>query len=241
MRRTTTTTGARRLRRSKGWLTDAEGELLFRLAGRLSARRCRRRNRLVEGQVDRVARLRRASVGRHAGLRHRSARESLEDPGATTLDDLKRNLARSGVRAWSCRSSRLHDAAATFERARRRLRGRQPPGGGRRRSRRLVSEARRRRRPRPPRRPGRELGRPARRSGRSSGSRPTGRAPHWFGPSAGGGREKPTAKRSRGPPRPGLLASGFTKTGPGGRPPPRGVSFRLTPSGPPTKKGKRLG
>src|SRR4026209_608856 len=81
----------------EGWLTDAEGELLFRLAAA-----CPPDLAVVEIGSWKG----KATVWLASGVRSSTGtlvfaidphEQSLEDPGATTLDDLKQNLSRSGV------------------------------------------------------------------------------------------------------------------------------------------------
>jgi predicted O-methyltransferase YrrM len=80
-----------------GWLTDAEGELLFRLAAACPA---------GLPVVEIGSWKGKSTVWLASGVRPSAGtlvfaidphEQSLEDPGATTLDDLKENLARSGV------------------------------------------------------------------------------------------------------------------------------------------------
>jgi len=81
----------------EGWLTDAEGELLFRLAAA-----CPPDLAVVEIGSWKG----KSTVWLASGVRSSTGtlvfaidphEQSLEDPSATTLDDLKQNLARSGV------------------------------------------------------------------------------------------------------------------------------------------------
>jgi predicted O-methyltransferase YrrM len=81
----------------EGWLTEAEGNLLFRMAAE-----CPPGMAIVEIGSWKG----KSTVWLASGVRSSAGtfvfaidphEQSLEDPGATTLEDLKRNLARSGV------------------------------------------------------------------------------------------------------------------------------------------------
>jgi predicted O-methyltransferase YrrM len=100
----------------EGWLTDAEGEFLFRLAGA-----CPPGLPVVEIGSWKG----KSTVWLASGVRPSAGtlvfaidphEQSLEDPGATTLDELRENLARSGVaRAVVPIVDESHNAARTFE------------------------------------------------------------------------------------------------------------------------------
>jgi predicted O-methyltransferase YrrM len=100
----------------EGWLSDAEGELLFRLAAA-----CPQGLPVVEIGSWKG----KSTVWLACGVRPLAGslvfaidphEQSLEDPTATTLDDLKQNLARSGVAQVVVPIvAASHAAATTFE------------------------------------------------------------------------------------------------------------------------------
>lgn len=100
----------------EGWLTDAEGELLFRLAAA-----CPPGQAVVEIGSWKG----KSTVWLASGVRPSAGtlvfaidphEQSLEDPRATTLDDLKQNLSQSGVTHLVVPIvATAHDAASTFD------------------------------------------------------------------------------------------------------------------------------
>jgi MMP 1-O-methyltransferase len=100
----------------EGWLSAAEGELLFRLA-----ESCPQGLPVVEIGSWKG----KSTVWLAAGVRPSAGtlvfaidphEQSLEDPNATTLDDLKKNLARSGVANMVVPIvSTSHEAARSFD------------------------------------------------------------------------------------------------------------------------------
>src|SRR5436309_5594225 len=101
----------------EGWLTDAEGELLFRLADASPPGMCTVEIGSWKGK---------STVWLASGLHPSDGMQvfaidphekSLEDPNAATLDELNINLVRSGVsQAVVPIVAASHDAAQAFER-----------------------------------------------------------------------------------------------------------------------------
>lgn len=101
----------------EGWLTDAEGELLFRLAAAFPPSTCVVEIGSWKGK---------STVWLASGLHPSNGTQvfaidphekSLEDPNAITLDDLNINLARSGLaHAVVPIVAASHDVAVTFQR-----------------------------------------------------------------------------------------------------------------------------